>query len=226
MICIKGEAEEKIMKANVFITLFLLSLCAFTANAQNMSDQDINLMAASLKAVDTYKAQGMSGLFNGMNNCYAQLKQKKTASRKDVEFCVAFDMSGVFLDYSMSQAGGFPRDQRFTDEVASSRMHIMLEQLGVSKGIADTQKYLGSRNERIQTYTNRAISLASDSTSKSETKEECVNRKMAKWEKKREKEIKKWCADLAKKGRECRISAGQDEAVRQEALEKYSAQCR
>jgi len=55
--------------------------------------------------------------------------------------------------------------------------------------------------------------------------EECVKRKMAKWEQERQKEIEEWCADLAKQGEECRISAGQDELVRQDALEKITAQC-
>jgi len=70
------------------------------------------------------------------------------------------------------------------------------------------------------------MSLAGDSTSKSETPEKCVNREMTKWEKQREKELNRWCADLAKKGQECRISAGQDEAVKQEALDKITAKCR
>ncbi len=55
--------------------------------------------------------------------------------------------------------------------------------------------------------------------------ENCVNIEVAKWEKQREKEISEWCDDLAKKGEECRISAGQDELVRQEALDIIKAKC-
>jgi hypothetical protein len=211
---------------NKFAIAVFLLVSSFASNAKNLSDQDINIAAASLKAVTIYQAGGMTGLFNGMNQCYTQLKQNKSPPRKEIEFCVTLDMSGVFLDYSMAQMGGFPRDQRFTNEVASSRMHIMLEQLGVSKSIADTQKYLGSRNERVQRFTNNAATVAADSASKSESPDKCVDREMAKWEKQREKEISEWCADLAKKGQECTISAGQEELVWQEALEKIKAQCR
>lgn len=54
----------------------------------------------------------------------------------------------------------------------------------------------------------------------------CVSIEMAKWEKQREKEVREWCDDLAKKGEECRISAGQDELVKQEALNNITAQCK
>ena len=155
---IHGTALTFGMKFPIFCAAFLASV-SLTVNAQNLSDQDINLMSASLKAVKIYKQGGVSALFDGMNQCYTQQEQKKTHPRKEVEFCVALDMSAVFIDYSMAQANGFPRDKRFMDDVASSRMHIMLEKLGVSKGITDTQKYLGLRNERVQKYTNRAMTL-------------------------------------------------------------------
>lgn len=206
------------------IAVFLL-VSSLASNAKNFSDQDINIMSASLKAVEIYQAGGMADLFNGMNQCYTQLKQNKSLPRKEIEFCVTLDMSGVFLDYSMAQASGFPRDQRFTDEVASSRIHIILEKLGISKSVTDTQKYLGSRNERVQLFTSRAMSLAADSASKSENPAKCIDRRMERWEEQRDKELNKWCADLAKKGQECRISSGQEEIVRQEALEKITPQC-
>jgi hypothetical protein len=53
----------------------------------------------------------------------------------------------------------------------------------------------------------------------------CVESEMAKWEVKRKEEISTWCDDLAKNGEECRISAGQDELVRQEARDKIKVQC-
>jgi hypothetical protein len=55
--------------------------------------------------------------------------------------------------------------------------------------------------------------------------ENCVNIEVGKWEKQREKEIRESCDYLAKQGEECRISAGQDELVREEALDKIKAQC-
>ncbi len=203
----------------------LFSLSNFAVSAQNLSEQDLNLMAASLKAVEIYNAGGMSGLFNGIGQCYSQLKQKNPAPRKDIEFCVAMDMSGVFLDYWMSQAAGFPRDKRFTDAVAANRMHGVLERFGISNSGNDSGKYFGDRDERVEKYTNRAISITANGAAKSDTPEKCITREMLKWEKKRERDISKWCADLAKKGQECRTSAGQDELVRQEALEGITSKC-
>lgn len=59
-----------------------------------------------------------------------------------------------------------------------------------------------------------------------ETPESCVEREMAKWEIQRTREISEWCDDLAKKGKECKISAGAEEAITEEALHKITAQCR
>lgn len=56
--------------------------------------------------------------------------------------------------------------------------------------------------------------------------ESCVAEKMQAWETQREFEIRKAVEEAEKRGEEFRISAGQDEAVRQEALGKITAQCR
>lgn len=58
-----------------------------------------------------------------------------------------------------------------------------------------------------------------------ETPENCVEREMTKWEMQRAKEISEWCDDLAKKGKECKISVGAEEAVTEDALHKITAQC-
>ena len=66
---------------------------------------------------------------------------------------------------------------------------------------------------------------AAKSVAKDSEKEECVERQMKSWEIQREQEVSAWCAGLAKKGEECRISAGQDAMVRLEELEKVNAKC-
>lgn len=66
---------------------------------------------------------------------------------------MALDVSGIFIDDSMSRANGFPRDPRFTDTEATNRVHGMLLQLGASKSPADTMVYLNARVPRIQRYT-------------------------------------------------------------------------
>ena len=59
-----------------------------------------------------------------------------------------------------------------------------------------------------------------------ETPENCIEREMIKWEIQRANEISEWCDDLAKKGKECKISASAEEALTEEALNKITAQCR
>ena len=54
----------------------------------------------------------------------------------------------------------------------------------------------------------------------------CVAKKMSEWEKKRESEIAKAGKEAEARGEELRISAGQDELVRQEALEQATTDCR
>lgn len=60
---------------------------------------------------------------------------------------------------------------------------------------------------------------------KTTEREECIERGMTGWEEQREQEVRTSCADLAKKGEECRISAGQDALVRQEALAIMTTKC-
>ena len=69
------------------------------------------------------------------------------------------------------------------------------------------------------------INNETEISNKSENPAKCIDRRMERWEEQRDKELNKWCADLAKKGQECRISSGQEEIVRQEALEKITPQC-
>jgi hypothetical protein len=161
------------MKTLLIIATILLSIYV-TANADAVSKQDMNMMAASTKAVDIYKERGIIGLFDEINQCYTRLKSEDKLSQKAVEFCIAMDMSAVFLDYSLASTMGFPRDQRFIDEVASSRIHIILAVFGVSKGIKDTQKYLGSRNERVQQLTYRAMTENATSPTISQRSSEVV----------------------------------------------------
>lgn len=182
-------------------------------------------MAASTKAVDLYKSGGMNGLFGGVNDCYQNLQQKKTVQASDVEFCVGLDLSGVLIDSSMARAGGFRRDDRFLEDTAIDRMNALLTTFGISKEVADTQNYVGVRYDRVQRYTSQAIVVASKAGAKQRNPQQCIDTEMAKWEKKREKDMDKWCADLAKKGQECRISTGQDELVREEALGKITVRC-
>lgn len=138
-------------------------LTCMTAQAQKLSDQDINLMMASAKTVKLLTERGMVGVFDGVNTCYTKLLNGKKPPAREIEFCIAMDMSAVFADYSVATANGYPRDQRFIDEVASSRMHILLERVGASHGVRDTQKYLSSRHAKIERFTASAMRIAAQS---------------------------------------------------------------
>lgn len=212
-------------------TKFLAALAlvvSLAAHAAQPSPQDLNLMAASLKVAETYKQGGVSGVFNEMRQCYAGLKQKQPVTAKDIEFCVALDMSAVLTDYTMSQNSGFPRDPRFMDDMASNRMHAILMNFNLSKGVADTQDYLAARHERVQKYTGQAITLVANGpggASNAVNTDACVSSKMVAWDKKRAADIRQWCADLEKKGQECRISEGADADARNDAVQKLRAEC-
>lgn len=54
---------------------------------------------------------------------------------------------------------------------------------------------------------------------------DCVDKEFSVWERKRDAEIRQWCDELSKKGEECRISAGQEEAAKQDALDKIRKKC-
>jgi hypothetical protein len=71
-----------------------------------------------------------------------------------------------------------------------------------------------------------AVDQAMKNSSASKTDvNSCVSKKMAKWDKNREKEIDKWCRDLARKGQECRVSAGVEEYERDETMNKFKEDC-
>ena len=54
----------------------------------------------------------------------------------------------------------------------------------------------------------------------------CVAKKMSEWEKKRDNEMALASKEAADRGEELRISAGQEEMVKQEALEKATSECK
>lgn len=54
----------------------------------------------------------------------------------------------------------------------------------------------------------------------------CIAAKLATWEQKRAKEIEQAANEAAAEGEELRISAEQEELLKQEALEAATAECR
>lgn len=144
--------------SRVFLAAVLAASVSI-ASAQSTSDQDINLMAAAQKAVKTYKQGGVTGIYSAVSQCYGLLHQGQKAFGRSVEFCVALDISGIFIDSEMASAEGFPRDPHFQDATAASRMNEVLRRYGISASDDDTRAYFTSRVDRIRKYTNDAMQL-------------------------------------------------------------------
>lgn len=81
------------------------------------------------------------------------------------------------------------------------------------------EKHRKEADEKAKEETNEKI------MKEGETPENCVEQEMAKWEMQRAKEISEWCDDLARKGKECKISVSAEKAVTKDALNKITAQC-
>jgi hypothetical protein len=137
----------------------VLATAASISGAQTLSEQDINLMAASQKAVKAYRQGGIVGIYSGVNQCYGHLRQGQKALGRSVEFCVALDISGIFIDSEMASAEGFPRDPRFLDAAAANRMNAVLRRYGITTNDDDTRAYFAERADRIKKYTNDAMQL-------------------------------------------------------------------
>lgn len=116
-------------------------------------------MAAAQKAVRTYKQGGVTGIYSAVSQCYAHLRQGQKGLDRSVEFCVALDISGIFVDSEIASADGFPRDPRFMDAVAANRMNEVLRRYGITTNDDDTRAYFAARADRLKKYTNDAMQL-------------------------------------------------------------------
>lgn len=82
---------------------------------------------------------------------------------------------------------------------------------------------------RVRHLMDRDVDIIDKAMGRATTEEaasKCIRDELMAWENKRESEIEKWCDDLAKKGEECRISAGQEELEREEAIKEIEKQCK
>ena len=59
-----------------------------------------------------------------------------------------------------------------------------------------------------------------------EEQQHCVDKKIAKWQKQRAKEINAWCSELSRKNEECRISVGVEALLEEEASKDFTVQCK
>lgn len=182
------------------------------AQAQANVNIAADVVEAAKTAIATYRESGMTGLIRKTKECYQKLNGQQFK-------CVYLDLASRRIDQLSTVGTNFPPNIFFSNEQFGTRMKsALLESAKMSQEQA---------NEYLQTTTpviNHLIEKQLDQ-GKQRSQEKCVKTKMAAWEKQRDKEIGKWCAGLAKKGEECRISAGQSALEKEEALEKITATC-
>lgn len=70
------------------------------------------------------------------------------------------------------------------------------------------------------------LAYADDVEVLSVKQQRCLDKKMAKWQKQREKEISAWCAELRREGEECKTSAGGEALLEEEASKGFTIKCK
>lgn len=80
----------------------------------------------------------------------------------------------------------------------------------------------GIKNQRGRENMQRSPAQSSAPASSGN---DCVDKEFSIWERKRDEDIRQRCDELSRKGEECRISAGQEEAARQDALDIIRKKC-
>jgi len=196
------------------LTLFtcLLTIVCF-AQAQPNGNIATDLAQAAKTAVATYRESGMAGLVEETKECYEKTSGKQFK-------CVYVDLASRRIDQLSIVGTKFPPNVFFANEQFGSRMQsALLGRANMSQEQAN--EYLRGMTPVVNQLIEKEIGQG-----KQGSQEKCIKTKMATWQKQRDKEIGKWCADLAKKGEECRISAGQDALVKEEAIEKITANCK
>lgn len=201
-------------KVALLIRVALTSTLTTVCFAQVQPNENVvtDVVQAAKTAVATYQESGMTGLIGKTKECYQKLNGKQFK-------CVYLDLASRRIDQIATIGTNFPPNIFFANEQFGVRMKSAL------LGRANMNQE--QANEYLRTITPVINQLVEKppGQGKQGSQEKCVKTKMAAWEKQRDKEIRKWCSDLAKKGEECRISAGQDALVENEALEKITAQC-
>lgn len=114
-------------------------------------------MAATAKAVTVYKSEGVVGMNAAVTSCYKAVRTKRKLTPRSLEYCIALDASSAYVDASVAEESGFPRSAPFTDEEVSARIHRALVDDGASKNANETRRYLDQRIERINRYTESAM---------------------------------------------------------------------
>ena len=181
------------------------------ADVQQKIANEIGSVASS--AVSAYKRQGMAGLVSMSQECW------KNVSSMEFE-CLRIDMAARYIDRQAGGGSAFPLNPYFDDGAFGKRAWALFEKRNAD--VNEANGYMAAMHNAMANAVDQA--MKSGSASKTDAKS-CVSKKMALWDKNREKELDKWCRDLARKGKECRVSAGAEEYERGEAMKKFTAEC-
>ena len=181
------------------------------ADVQQKIANEIGSVASS--AVSAYKRQGMAGLVSMSQECW------KNVSRMEFK-CLRIDMAARYIDRQAGGGSAFPLNPYFDDGAFGKRAWTLFEKRNAD--VNEANGYMAAMHNAMANAVDQA--MKSGSASKTDAKS-CVSKKMALWDKNREKELDKWCRDLARKGEECRVSAGAEEYERGEAMKKFKAEC-
>jgi hypothetical protein len=200
---------------NLSIFAMLFVLCGFwlNSNAQGSprsSDEQIEKAIDS--AISTYKHGGTAELISFSTNCH-------TTARPPRYDCLYFDLASRLIEGARANKYQSSVNHYFSDEPLQNRLSaVLVTQAEMEEGIAnDFYKGIGSLISEKSSSAIENLFLPKNP--------KCLAKKFAEWQKRRSSEINKWCAELARSGEECRISAGQDAWVTAEARNKFQDIC-
>jgi len=115
-------------------------------------DSNKNIERAMGAALKTYKKTGVSGIVDGMNNCYAGLdtRQANRNVGRDVEYCVAYALSSLVIDGEISKAMNFPPSQYLNNVDVAVKAMFVLEQARIVTLPEQFTPYFDSRMSQIR----------------------------------------------------------------------------
>jgi len=206
--------EERLMnRIAIALACTLLTATASAAgtDAQQKIANEIGGVASS--AVSAYKQQGMAGLVSMSQDCW------KNVSRMEFK-CLRIDMAARYIDRQAGGGSAFPLNPYFDDDAFGKRAWALFEKRNAD--VNEANGYMAAMHNAMANAVDQAMKNGSASKADATS---CVSKKMAKWDKNREKELDKWCRDLARKGQECRVSAGVEEHERDETMNKFKEDC-
>jgi hypothetical protein len=150
----------------LFTIALALPLTISIAYAQAPSDQDIRLMAAAQKAVESYRSAGVAGLGQTVEDCESSLS--RASGEEEVEYCVALNLAAMHVDAIATKAANIPRDNRFKDEMVVAQSEEVLKFYRVVTRSDDLMPYINDRNAKVHSYVLTAINGPKGATDQAE----------------------------------------------------------